>query len=297
MLAVAALGLLGFVGISAYFAWHFTGPQRKAVGLAPAPISGLTTSVSFLATDGVHLSGWWLDSPGASTAIVLLHGHSSNRLQMVARARLLHDHGFAVLLYDSRGHGLSEDSRTSVGWYETRDLLGAIAFLKEKGFAEIGCIGASQGGATIALTGSRLPAEVKLAVLESTYPTMRDALDRRFRVQFNTPGWLAGLFFVPIAEYRLHLSIDQMAPIDHVGELRCPVMVMGGEVDADTFAQNTRAIYAAVTSPKDLWIVPGAGHVDLYGYAKAEYERRLLAFISSARLLSPTARDNPKAGS
>jgi len=40
-------------------------------------------------------------------------------------------------------------------------------------------------------------------------------------------------------------------------------------------------IFAAANSPKQLWIVPGAGHVDLHAYAKTEYEARVGRFFAA----------------
>jgi fermentation-respiration switch protein FrsA (DUF1100 family) len=285
LLLVAAFALLGFVAVSMFFAWHFTGPIRRPVGQIPQQLAGIAASVSFLARDGTRLSGWFLPSGNANTGVILLHGHGSNRRQMIARAQFLHGSGFAVLLYDARGQGLSEGDKVSAGWYETADLLGAIDYFQSIGFSRIGCIGASQGGATIALTGARLPQAVKWVILEGTYPTMRDAIDRRFRLEFKLPSWLAGALFLPLAERRLHLSIDDIAPIKHIQELPCPVFVISGEIDRDTLAESTRALFAAAKEPKELWIVPGAAHVDIYGFAKAEYEKRILGFISRAQAI------------
>lgn len=203
---------------------------------------------------------------------------------MLARAHLFHDAGYAVLLYDARGHGLSEGNKVSAGWFETSDLLGALDFLRARGFKELGCLGESQGGATILLAAAKLPPEVHWVIVESTYPTMRDALDRRFRRDLHLPGWLAGMFFVPFAEWRLGLSIDQINPIAHISSLHCPVFVLGGENDLHTLPFSTQAIFAAAREPKELWLVPGAGHVDLFGFAQQEYAKRILAFVSQDKI-------------
>jgi len=157
--------------------------------------------------------------------------------------------------------------------------------MRNNGFRQFGCLGASRGGATILRTGTRLPADVRWLIVEGTYPTIRDALDRRFRMDFKLPGRFAGIFFVPLAEWRLHVSIDDIAPIRNIHEFPWPIFVLGGERDRHTLEQSTRELYEAAKEPKDLWIVPGAGHVDLYGFAKQEYERRILAFISKAQSL------------
>jgi len=151
LLAVVAALVLGDIAISFFAAWQLTGPVRKPVGEVPPQLPAATETVSFPARDGLKLSGWFLSDDKATTAAVLLHGHGSTRRQMIARARLLQEAGYAVLLYDARGQGLSEGDAVSAGWYETADLLGALDFLRARGFQHFGCLGASQGGATILL--------------------------------------------------------------------------------------------------------------------------------------------------
>jgi fermentation-respiration switch protein FrsA (DUF1100 family) len=281
LIAVVALLGVAYVGFSAYYAIQFTSPMPKPAGSFAEYLPSTTETVRFNATDGVPLSGWFVPQPGATRAAILLHGHGSNRRQMLARARLLHAHGYAVLLYDARGHGESGGDRISIGWFEKRDLLGALDYLRGRGFREFGLIGLSQGGATIALAASELR-DIKWVTLESVYPTLRDAVDRRFRRMFALPGWLAGMLMIPMAEWRLGVSIDEVSPLAHVAELRCPIFFLQGEADLSTLPESARALYALAREPKSLWLVPGAAHVDMYGFAKAEYEKRLLEFIARA---------------
>jgi pimeloyl-ACP methyl ester carboxylesterase len=274
-----ASSVLGFVIISGFFALKLTGPARRPFGTTPERFLSAYENVHFPAQDGLSLSGWFVPCAGAKQAVLLLHGHGSTRTQMLARAKLLHDHGYAVLLYDARGHGESEGSLVSFGWFEANDLLGALDWLRTRGFTEFGCIGVSQGGATVAFAAAKLR-DVHWVVLESTYPTMRNAVDRRFRLTFGLPGWLAGSAMIPFAAWHLGVSVDRISPRDFVAKLPCPVLVMNGDRDKDTFPEDAREFFASAREPKSFWLVPGAGHVDLYGFAKGDYERRLLDFIS-----------------
>lgn len=199
---------------------------------------------------------------------------------MLARARLLHDHGYAVLLYDARDHGQSEARHVSYGWFETRDLLGAMDWLRARGFNEFGCLGASQGGATIVFAAAQLK-DVRWVVLESVYPTLQPAIDRRFRRIAAAPGWLAARCLTPLAELWAGVSFDQVAPVKHIAELSCPVLVMSGDQDEYTQPADARELFAPAREPKSFWLVPGAGHVDLYGFAKKDYEQHLLSFIGA----------------
>jgi fermentation-respiration switch protein FrsA (DUF1100 family) len=283
----SALGLLGglaaFAVVSAFFAWQLTSPPRRTIGEVPSELAGLAQPVAFFARDGIKLSGWLVPCADSTKAVVLLHGNGSSRKQMIARARLFHDAGYTALLYDARGHGLSEGKMVSAGWFETADLLGALDFLRSKGIKEFGCLGASQGGATILLAAEQLPLEVRWVIVESVYPTISDALDRRLRMNVHLPGWLAGALFIPFAQLRLGVSMDQVRPVDHVGKLRCPVLVAGGSADQHTLSAGTEELFAAAPKPKELWLVPGAAHVDLYGYARQEYATRIMTFVNKAQ--------------
>ncbi|MEY2880536.1 MAG: hypothetical protein RLZZ15_2916 [Verrucomicrobiota bacterium] len=281
-LALAALGLAAFAVVSAIFAWRFTGAIRRPLGDAPERFLAAHETVRFPATDGVRLAAWFVPCPDATTAVVLLHGHGGNRASQLARAKFFRDHGYAVLLYDARGHGESAGERVSFGYHEKHDLLGALAWLRGRGFASFGCVGGSQGGATIAFAAAELR-DVRWAVLEAVYPTLRNAIDRRFRRTVHVPGWLAGALMTPFAEWRLGLRLDAISPRDAATKFSCPVLVLAGGADEHTHPADARELFDRIPSPKKFHVVPGAKHVDLLGFAKQNYERVVLEFIASAR--------------
>jgi fermentation-respiration switch protein FrsA (DUF1100 family) len=199
---------------------------------------------------------------------------------MLARARFFHDRGYAVLLYDARGHGESGGELVSFGWFETSDLLGALDWLRGRGFTEFGCLGVSQGGATTALAATELR-DVRWVVLESVFPDLANAVDRRFRRTIGLPGWLAGSVMVPIAEWRLGQRAAAISPRDAVGKLTCPILIMSGDRDEHTRPEDAREVFDHAREPKSFWLVPGAAHVDLYGFAKQDYERKLGEFLAA----------------
>jgi uncharacterized protein len=280
-IAVAATALC-FVAVSAYFARWFTGPMRRPLGAAPEKYLAKWENVRFRARDGVELAGWFVPRGGARQAVVLLHGHGSTRTQMLARAKFLHDRGYAALLYDARGHGESGGALVTFGWHESRDLLGAIDWLRARGFNEFGCIGSSLGGATIAMAGADLR-DVRWAVIESVFPSLDNAVDRRFRQTLGLPGWLAGCLMVRFAEWRIGRNATEISPRDAIAKLPCPLLVMAGENDRHTFPSDAREVFDHARDPKSFWLVPGAAHVDLYGFARERYESRLTQFLATQR--------------
>src|SRR5882724_12599745 len=78
---------------------------RKAVPQAPAN----TQEVSIRTSDNLTLRGWYAQAihPNGN-AMILLHGIADNRAGMSGYGQLFLDHGYSVLLPDSRAHGTSD---------------------------------------------------------------------------------------------------------------------------------------------------------------------------------------------
>jgi fermentation-respiration switch protein FrsA (DUF1100 family) len=69
------------------------------------------------------------------------------------------------------------------------------------------------------------------------------------------------------------------------------VLVIAGTVDRHTTRAESQRLFARAQPPKELWEVPGAGHVDFHQAARAEYEARVGRFLARAlRSEAPAAR-------
>jgi hypothetical protein len=120
-----------------------THKYRRPIGPAPAGYR----DVAFRAADGVRLSGWYRPTRNGATVLVL-HGGGGDRTGAAAHARMVARHGYGVLLWDARGRGRSEGTQNAYGWGWSRDVAGALAFLKrrpEVDPARIGGLGLSTG--------------------------------------------------------------------------------------------------------------------------------------------------------
>jgi fermentation-respiration switch protein FrsA (DUF1100 family) len=90
---------------------------------------------------------------------------------------------------------------------------------------------------------------------------------------------LSGLLLLQLP-LRIGLSADQLRPIDRAEALGAPTLVVSGALDQHTTTRDARRLFSALTAPKELWLVEGAGHVDLHRFSRAAYEARVAAFLA-----------------
>ena len=213
--------------------------------------------------------------------MILMHGVRANRLSMVERARLFLGAGYSVLLFDFQAHGESPGEHITFGALESWDARAALDLVhREFPGQPAVAVGSSLGGAAAVLAGP--PLDLDALVLESVYPTVEEATENRLRIRFGPLGRpLTPLLLVQLKP-RLGIDPASLRPIDRIGKVRCPVLVISGLEDRHTTPDQTRALFARAPEPKQLWMVPGAAHVDLYQFAPEEYRRRVLGFLAPA---------------
>lgn len=274
--AALAAALLALIAAGWMVALVLSHPDRAFIGAAPAELHA--RDVAFRSRSGAMLRGWYIDGSPHAGAVVLLHGVHANRLAMLGRARLLASAGYSVLLFDFQSHGESEGDAITFGYRERLDVLAAVAYLRAVAPGNrIGVVGVSMGGAATLLAAREL--HIDALVIEQVYPTIEEALDDRLRLHLGPAGALLSPMLEREMELHLGLDVAQLRPIDHIRDVHVPLLILAGDADRHTTLAQSRMLFAAASEPKQLWIVPGAGHVDLQTVAREEYARRVVAFL------------------
>lgn len=255
-------------------------PSRANVEL-PAGIVCIS-EVSFPSHSGSTLRAWYAPGRAGFGAVVLLHGVGSNRTSMLGRLRFLHARGYAVLAPDFQASGESPGEHVTFGVRESLDAAASVRFLRDSAPSErLGVIGVSMGGAA-ALVGPK-PLDVDAMVLESVYPTFRDAVSDRLRVWLGPAGVLGPAiapFLIGFVGPEIGVDADSLRPIERIASVREPVLMLAGSEDQYTPIEESLAIYDRIKAPKRFWEINGAGHVDLHDFAPAEYERVVGSFLA-----------------
>ncbi|MFQ6101606.1 MAG: alpha/beta hydrolase [Anaerolineae bacterium] len=257
-------------------------PGRTLPQRTPADV-GIThwRDVSFESQDGLMLSGWYVATENGAT-VILVHGLGSNREELLDEAALLVAEGYGVLLFDLRSSGASEGDLTTLGYLEVLDVGGALAFVlaqPESDAERVGLLGHSMGGATAILAAARYP-QVRAVVAESAYTSVEDNVSDSVEALTGLPAFPFAPFVVWFGERETGLDIKQVSPIEAIGILSPrPILLVHGELDAAISVENGRRLYAAAGEPKELYVIPNAGHGGFLQAQPEEYPRRVVGFF------------------
>ena len=269
-LAVFAIGAL------------LTGPAPSAVGTLSVDFP--VESVQIPAADAPTVHGWLAYGQPGGGAVLLVHSMRSNRLEMLSRARFLKEQGYSVLTIDLQAHGETIGERITFGLRESENVEASVTYLRNTFPTErIGAIGTSLGAAAIVLAKQDL--KLHAVILESLHPTIEEAVENRLKLHFGSYGSALLPLMLSQLSFYLDTSMQALSPITRINNFSSPVLFISGTQDAHTTQSETERLYAAARMPKELWIVPGAGHFNMHTYAGKEYEQRVSAFL--AQYLQP----------
>jgi fermentation-respiration switch protein FrsA (DUF1100 family) len=278
--------------------------RPKAISRTPTDLGLNYRDVSFTSREDHRLlRGWFI--PGVlpdgrlttEHAIIMLHGSHSNREALEAGlldlSAALARQGFAILAFDMRGHGQSARAPHSMGYFEQNDVLGAVDFLRSGSLpyselerpCAIGGWGISMGGVAMLLAAAQEPA-IRGVVADCAFAAFVPLIENDAK--------LPNVFIPGVAQaMRLLYGTNYYAirPVDVVaGIAPRPLFFIQSSLDTVVPPWNMSLLAAAASAAPDahvqIWLVPGADHVQAYHVMGTAYVKRVGAFFAAA--LSPS---------
>jgi fermentation-respiration switch protein FrsA (DUF1100 family) len=241
--------------------------------------------IAFPTQDGLRLRGWYIP-PGKQAdgaTLIYIHGLGSNRAELLSQAAFLADFGIGALLIDLRGHGASEGELTTLGYKEVEDVRGAIDFLEmrpETNPDRIGILGHSMG-AIVAIRSAALLPQLRVVIAENGITSISDNIDQGVRKLVGLPPFPFGPLMVWFGEQEANASIHEVQPIQDIQTISPrAVMLIHGALDEVVLPENGRRLYVSAQEPKEIYVVPNAGHGGLLEASPEEYERRVVDFLN-----------------
>ena len=247
---------------------------------------GLTgDTIRFRATDRLELEGWKIAGHPEKPWLILCHGLGSNRSDLLEIAAGLHHAGFNLFLFDFRGHGGSRGRSTSFGLTEQRDLEGALAYLGQQidiPAKPYGIYGISMGGSVALMVAAR-DERLGAVAVDSPYTNLASSIRHHL--------WLMHPWMPPVPfhwficlTYRLRFGAwpQSLSPQAAVARLSPrPLLLIQGGADPRMPPAETRLLFEQSSKPKELWVIPNAGHLEGYARHPSAYLTRLITFFQS----------------
>jgi len=271
------------LGLAWWQADAFLHPSRHLPTETPADRGLVYRDVEFASSDGITLRGWYLPSRNGA-AIIAGHGIGGSRL--LEPAVMLSRHGYGVLTFDWRAHGESDGELCTFGYYEGRDVEGALAWLQEQVGVDpgrIGMLGESMGAVTAIRAAATLPG-IRAVVADSAYPDLKEGIGNIWRGT-GLPAFPFVPLQIALGEWRTGLELDAMQPLEDVAAISPrPILILAGGQDPITGPDAGQRYYEAAGEPKELWFEPEMEHVSSWQVAPEEYEQRVVGFFDAALL-------------
>ena len=285
-----------------------------ATGETPAPDEAVSASictgsqalraldleqVSIRSREGYVLRARWYPAVGAKRTVILAHGWRSRwDVDFSASAPFLHEQGCNLLFIDQRCHGESGGDLISYGIVERYDILAWLDWLDAShgGFPVYLC-GVSMGAATVLMTAA-LPVSSRVTgiIADCGYSTPDEI------VKLTVGKTLGGMTAPTLAAVNVNcklrggFTLGSDSPIEAMARnTDIPCFFIHG--DGDDFVPVRMSVenYYACQAPKELFIVPGAGHGLSYLADTEGYQRRVLDFFAAwDDRLPPTEPTEPE---
>ncbi len=230
--------------------------------------------------DRLRLRGWLVTPPAPRATVMLFHGLRANRVQALSRIALLAGAGYRCVAFDHRAHGESGGRRTSFGYHEARDVQAVLALVRQRWPGQpLAALGISMGAAALCFAAAQART-LDAVVLESLYHDVESTF--RNRIGSKYPAWLRrfarGVIWV--TEKRLRARLGQLTPADHIAGLApAPVLLMTGIQDPHAPPRDAERLFARCREPRQLVLIPGAGHTNLFEVGGEIYRQSVLGFL------------------
>jgi fermentation-respiration switch protein FrsA (DUF1100 family) len=289
----ATLGVSGAAAalvsaISGYLVYQYA--RARGQWGTDEPPEGTAEDISFASCQNtVRLSGWFFRARGTGAepapAVVLCHGIGTGRRECLPIALRFSATGYHVLCFDFRAHGSSDGQFSSVGLLETDDVIGAVQWLKARPEVDprrIGVVGFSMG-AVATIQAAAQCADIAAVVADSAYASFLDAVRYSFRVVVRLPHFPIAPIAMHWAKWIVHVDPSHLRPVDVIGRIAPrPILVTHGSVDEIVPVRHAYTLFKAAEEPKELWIVPGAHHVEARDQNPDVYFERIEQFLRQA---------------
>lgn len=232
--------------------------------------------VEITSHDGTSLIGHWIPCEHAKRVIIAMHGWRSTWYKDFGMiADFWEKNDCSVLYAEQRGQNNSGGDYIGFGPIERYDCLDWINWVTGRCGSEIPIYlgGVSMGATTVLMAASlALPDNVHGIVgdcgFTSPHAIWKHVANNNLHIAFGIRGAVADALY----EKKIQTDTLDYSTMDALQNSSVPVMLIHGTDDHFVPVEMTYENYKACSSPKKLFVVPGADHGMSYYVDKEGYE-------------------------
>jgi dienelactone hydrolase len=289
---VSAFILLVF-SLYGYIAWMLGRPNHDIVQNNPQLAIGLPyENVSFLSSkNNTKLKGWFIPSSNVSAKTVIFsHSYAGNReepwMPIYKIAAALHKKHFNVLMFDYGYADKANNQAFTGGLKESKDLLGAIDFVKQRGAHQVIVWGFSMGAGTTLQT-ALLTKDISAMILDSTFIATPETMFQNVKQKIDLPEYPSKMllhYLFPLINGSGFTQIPYQKVLKTAYSM--PIFFIHGKEDERspyTIIQHLAANQSANTA-SSIWLKNKAKHELVYDMDPKTYFKKTMEFIDKVAI-------------
>ena len=241
--------------------------------------------------DGYVLHGTIVKNTGENARekdwVIITHGYTSTRYGSLKYIPAFYELGYQIYIYDDRNHGANKKCFTSMGYYETGDLIAVKDALKKR-FGDditIGLHGESMGCAISLMALERYDG-FKFLVADCGYADLASLLDYQLKSMVHLPvifGRTASLLGKLLYGFELY----RIRPCDAIRHTRTPILFIHGAADGFIPKEQSQLNYdSCEDNIKELYFIEGADHAASIDTDPKKYHDLVVDFVSKTSVSS-----------
>ncbi len=268
--------------------------QLQEMALAAKKLEAMPHAVVMIeGYDGQKLVGHWFPHKHHRRVIVAMHGWRSGwASDFGVVSDFWYQNECSVLYCEQRGQGNSGGDYMGFGMIERYDCLTWCNWVNSRNGAKIPVylVGVSMGATTVLMTSDlELPKNVCGIIADCGFTSPKEiwqyVAENNLRLSFRIYGNVADHF----CRRKLQVDSGSCSTVKSLQHAKVPVLLIHGTEDRFVPVEMTYRNYRACTSPKQLLIVPGAGHGMSYFVEPNRYQQAMKRFFKTCE-----AKNNEK---
>jgi alpha-beta hydrolase superfamily lysophospholipase len=228
---------------------------------------------------GEQLEAWYVRAAEPAGMVLMFPGYAESKESLLGAAVALHGLHYDTLLLDFRGEGGSSGQDTTLGVREGTDVAVALRYAQRTWPGRPFVLyGVSMGAAAVLRAVAREGIAPDAVILESPFDTLVSTVGNRLH-SMGLPAFPSAQLLVLWGSVQQGFDGFDHNPVDYARSVKCPALVLHGELDPRATPEQAQAVFGNLGGPKEFVSFAGAKHESLVARDPAFWKARVAGFV------------------